>query len=551
VNTRTLSTPSVVAQRRASLFAAHRDLHRAHFTEGGAWIGPGKRDDVGAAREWLWHAFAFLAGDERDARLASAILAAAPNLPNGFNPIAAAQLLARHGARIDDRARANLVRIVNDGLPDAIDHSLAVTGLNNFSAMRAMLFLTAAQVLERYDVTYPHRAIPDVYNRYRLQKFGRNVLFLLESQLERVELAEEFNSPTYSPITLMAVAEIVNLVDDPVAVRSARRIEQRLWQEQLMFHHPAMQTPTGPHARGYEVDRICHASNWKVLAAVLGFTQTCATQLLYPPAQGQVIHGGDLVAQQTIACWLAAPDYHIPSDLLCAHQSRAFPFEQSATYEWTGMGYQRSDGRVVLNVEGDYTGAGGRGTVHTWQSRDAALGTMSDSYSTQNVPCHLIYRVDEGDALGATRAACLVMTQTPEKDRNASPKQNCGEFRIRQIGASAAGSVRPYPWIVSSSPVDERFEYRLELQISEHLPLGRPVQRVYFNGEPISAETEPPSAAQGQFRIDDGPIRLELSISGTVSVRFHIVRRNGLLVCGAILPKDDTTLDFQLDVSGA
>jgi hypothetical protein len=546
-----VSSASLHAQKRASLFAAHRDLHRAHFTECGEWIGPGKRDDVGAAREWLWHSFAFLAGDERDVQLANAILAAAPNLPNGFNPIAAAQLLARHGGRIDGRARANLVRIVNDGLPDAIDHSLAVTGVNNFSAMRAMLFLAAAQVLERYDVTHPHRAIPDVYNRYRLQKFGRNVLYLLEAQLDRVELAEEFNSPNYSPITIMSVAEIVNLIDDPVAVRSARRIEQRLWRELLMFHHPVLQTPSGPYARGYEVDRIAHASNWKVMTAFLGLSEVGVEQLLYPPAQGQVIHGGDLVAQQTIACWLAAPDYHVPSDLLAAHWSRAFPFEQTTTYEWTGMGYQRSDGRVALNVEGDYTGAGGHGTTHTWQSRDAALGTMSNSYSTQNVPCHLIYRVDAGDAPGATRAACLVLTQTPENDRAAAPKQNYGEFRIRQNGSTATGSVRPYPWIVSSSPAGERYEYRLELQIAEHLPLGRSVERVYFNGAPISAEIVLPRVAQGQLRIEDGPIRITLTIGGAVPVRFHVVRKNEMLVCGATLEDNDTNLDFQLDVSGA
>jgi len=183
--------------------------------------------------------------------------------------------------------------------------------------------------------------------------------------------------------------------------------------------------------------------------------------------------------------------------------------------------------------------------------RDAAFGTMSDSYSTQNVPCHVIYRVSKGDALGATRTACLVMTRTPAGDPEASPKSNYGEFRIRQDGPAAVGSVRPFPWIVTSSLPGERFEYRLELQITEHLPLDRPVEKVFFNNQPVHVETELPAAIHGGFCIEDGSIRLQWSTDCAIPVRFHIARKNGLLICCVILPSDDTTLDFQLDISGA
>ena len=97
-----------LATRRASIYAVHRDVHRVHFTQEGRWIGPGDRSDVGSSREWLWHAFAFLAGNEPDRRLGNAIAAATPNLPNHFNPIAAAQLILTYPDGLDSPAREHL-----------------------------------------------------------------------------------------------------------------------------------------------------------------------------------------------------------------------------------------------------------------------------------------------------------------------------------------------------------------------------------------------------------------------------------------------------------
>lgn len=540
------------ALHREQLYAAHRRAHRAHFTSEGAWIGPGQRDDVGAAREWLWHAFAFLAGDEADIRLANAILAATPNVANGFNPIAAGHVLLRYGSRVEERARRVLLKIVNDGLGDAIDHSLAVTGVNNFSAMRALLFVAAARLLERYEVSYPHRAIEDVYNRHRLQKFGRNVLLLLEEQLRHTDLAEEFNSPTYTPITLMAVTEVAHFADDPLTLESARRIERRLWQEFLTFFHPLLETPCGPYSRGYEVDRIAHASNAKVLAGMVGLSQLGVEQLLYPPCTGQVIHGGDLVAQQAIACWLAAPDYEIPSDLLVAYHTRTFPFEQTATYRWSGMGYRRSDGRLVLNVEGDYTGPGGQGVAHVWQDRDIAVGSISENYSSQNVPCHIIYKVDDArSGLGTTRAAQLIMRRWQAGQADLS-QSNFGAFQLQQRGSVVIGSARPFAWLARSAHISEPLQYRLSLQVSEHLPVGRGVQSVCFNNEPVTIGRELPRSPRGCYRIEDGTARLTWNVRcGSSAMDFKVIRANGVLACEVTLPSEDAMVDFQLDARGA
>ena len=87
-------------------------------------------------------------------------------------------------------------------------------------------FATASQVLDLYEVPYIHKSIPEVYNRYRLRQFGRNVLVLMEKQLERTRLAEEYNTTNYSPITLMAISEISRWIQDKQSVDAAARIER-------------------------------------------------------------------------------------------------------------------------------------------------------------------------------------------------------------------------------------------------------------------------------------------------------------------------------------
>ena len=127
-------------QRRTELYSIHRETHRENFSSEGAWIGPFARDNVAHSREWLWHAIAFLDGDEQDAALGTTLITATPNMPNHFNSLTAAQILLHYHDVVTDQARNYLIRLMNDGMAESVDFSLAITGVNNFSAMRALLF---------------------------------------------------------------------------------------------------------------------------------------------------------------------------------------------------------------------------------------------------------------------------------------------------------------------------------------------------------------------------------------------------------------------------
>ena len=535
------------AERRSAVYVLHRDTHRGNFAPDGSWVGLFNRGGVGYSREWLWHAVAFLEGDEADRRLGNAIVAATPNNENGFNGIAAATIWEWYEDVLDETARNHLLRIVNDQFAESIDFSFGATGLNNFTAMRAYFLGAASRMLEMYEVPYVHRSIPEVYNRFRTRAFARNLLFLLEAQLERTRLAQEFNSPNYSPLTLSAIASIACREEDEEVRAIAGRIERRLWEELLAFHHPRLRQQSGPFSRGYLADTLGHASHWKVLCAFLGLDGPATVEdLLYRPVPGQaVLPENDSAHVQCIACWLMRPDFHPPEDVLSDWAERAFPYDYSADYQWPGMGFLRSDGEAVLNVEGDWRTPGGSGTAWCHQEEGFALGSMSETHTAQNHACRVVYRHHEGDeSVGTSRAATLTYLVHPPPDFVTSELgertlpnlvPNDGKFIQEQDGCRVSGAVTPLHWFFYRPSPDEPGEISLSLMCSEHLPVDSPIESVQLNGEDFDGTLLETEGEEGLFVVCDGGLEMRLRIRCPAVSRFIIERVCGFLRCAAVL----------------
>jgi len=551
-----MSTISAIQQneRRANLYALHRQWHRDNFDENGAWIGKNPRNPEGDSREWLWHALAFLAGDEADIKLGNTILAATPNVANHFNGVSAAMVLLRYGELLRDETRQHLMSIVCDCHAEARDFAFAVNGVNNFASMWAFYHLAASQILETYVPAYPHQSIPEVYNKYRMRQFGLNVLRLMEAQLDRTCLASEFNSPTYSPISLLHMAEIVNLVNYEPAQQIAARIEAQLWRELLGFHHPILRHVSGPHSRAYTVDTVGHASGFKVLCAFLGLDgDTTVADLIYPPQEGQVIHdhGADPTHQQAFAVWLARGDYHIPAETLDAFRERTFPYTFQGTHEWPGKGYRRPDGSLILNVDGEDSTPSGTGTACCYQEETFALGSMAETYTPANHACHAVYCLDDPPLppLGGTRTATVVMFHEPVLDDNVLPVHlpNVGHFLTTQENARVSGTVKSHPWVFENDAP----QVSANLLISEHLPLDTPVRRAQLNDIAFADSPIETIGRSARFVIDDGSVRITWAVQTECEAVFGVLRQAGFLRClvrPASAAAHDFNLHFEFDV---
>jgi len=64
----------------------------------------------------------------------------------------------------------------------------------------------------------------------------------------------EYNSPTYTPLTLCFLAAVASYASDASSRRMARFLEERLWIDVAMHFHNASQQFAGPHARSYAED---------------------------------------------------------------------------------------------------------------------------------------------------------------------------------------------------------------------------------------------------------------------------------------------------------
>ena len=540
------------SDRRNRVYRIHREAYRDQFSRDPDFTNVGSEEDrTIRSREILCHGLAFLAGDEHDIRLANTLIRGTPKVNNHFNPIIAAEILLRYQDVLEPSTKEALTAIINDGLPEAIDASLAVTGVHNFSMMRAFLFMAASQLLETYRVSYELHSIPEVYNRMRLRRFGMNVLRLLELQLERTDLCNEFNSPTYSPISLWAAAEIVNLIDYPPACEAARRIEGRLWRELLAFHHPLLKQLSGPYSRAYTVDMVGHASSWKLLCGFLGLDgDVSVAELLYPPAPGQIIHCGDLAFQRCMACWSIRADYHPPEDALTEFNRREYPYTYSGSYEVHGQGFKRSNGKVVLNVEGDFMQQDGRGVASCYQSEVFSVGTMTEPVYRQS--CQIIYQLsDTTRPLGGTRSITTAMfTRDPfgggndvvGDDELPHFLPNNGRFEISHNGPEIEGSVKPEHWAPYCDSAAGCDEISLNFLISEHLPLNTPVEMICLDSRPYDGGTLRTRAKEATFVLIDGAVKVTWAVTSCEDTEFCVLRQKGFLRCAAIMHRGDPVM---------
>lgn len=108
---------------------------------------------------------------------------------------------------------------------------------------------------------------------WNLQQF-RNLL-------SRSAWASEFNSSTYSPITLANAAMIASFSKSAEIRRLARGIEHRLWAEVLLHYHPGTMHQAGPQCRAYPTDYAGHNH---------------ALQMLFWLVFGPEVTGRDLVS---------------------------------------------------------------------------------------------------------------------------------------------------------------------------------------------------------------------------------------------------------------
>ena len=234
-----------------------------------------------------------------------------------FQSPALAHTLHRFGDRLTPEARAVMehhARLVGQTYRGAAQPDFKFHGANDNMPMLATkgLILGGEALGDEQAVRH---------GRWNLGQFRR--------LLSRSAWASEFNSSTYSAVTLYASATLATWSRDPEIRALAQEIEQRLWAEVLLHYHPGTLRQAGPQSRAYCIDYAGHNHALQLLQWVAFGPEVTGRDMVgsyFHPDGTEVIHF-DGCPWQSIAefCDMLDTDFHIPEELAGLASGRKYP----------------------------------------------------------------------------------------------------------------------------------------------------------------------------------------------------------------------------------
>ena len=203
----------------------------------------------------------------------------------------------------------------------------------------------------------------------------------LRRLLSRSAWISEFNSSTYSGITLSGAAKLATYSRTPEVRELALEIEHRLWAEVLLHYHPTTFMQAGPQSRAYSIDQAGHTHT---LQAVLwmAFAEESGRDPLrsyFEPDGREVIHfAGNPWQNIAEMCDALDTELHVPEDLSRLVKGRSYP----AIHRGRSECISRFDGMAAVYH------------TETYMEEAFSLGTVSGPLcgGEQTTTCYVTYQ---------------------------------------------------------------------------------------------------------------------------------------------------------------
>ncbi|RKP51401.1 hypothetical protein D7Z26_16535 [Cohnella endophytica] len=311
---------------------------------------------------------------------------------NIFNTNIASSLLVAHRDKMSTIVRQKLEELVRDGFsfkPGNRQPDFQFHGYNdNMPAKATAGLILGGELLGNRDAV----------------EYGIWNLKQLRAMLVRNGINSEFNSPTYSGLTIRAIGEIAAYARDEEARTLALGIEERLWIDLAARFHPEMGVLSGPYSRAYTVDNAAHASCISsLLWFCIGDRVNPSPMLLFDLPENLVLHHmGDVPFNVSQFCWFASGYYHVPDVAYRMFEGKSYPFKAVATCE------------LGAGAGTDFLARASR--IETVLFPDYALGTSSAPFGSmeQNNSYFVTYK--RKDHVGSFRDIGTIFTKLTVND---------------------------------------------------------------------------------------------------------------------------------------
>jgi hypothetical protein len=169
----------------------------------------------------------------------------------------------------------------------------------------------------------------EILGHERALKQGLWNLHQFRLLLSRGAWASEYNSSTYTAVTLSHAAQIASYARDPEIRQLALEIEHRLWAETVLHYHRPTFRQAGPQSRAYSVDLAGHTHSLQILLwAVFGPQETGRdpVRTFFQPDGKEIIHFGGC-PMQSVAEFVHFLDteVHVPVGIAELFSKQSYP----------------------------------------------------------------------------------------------------------------------------------------------------------------------------------------------------------------------------------
>ena len=169
----------------------------------------------------------------------------------------------------------------------------------------------------------------------------------------RAGWASEFNSSTYSAVTLASLAKIAELASDPEVRQVALDCESRMWAELLLHFHPGTRLSAGPQSRAYEIDYAGHTHSLQIIFWLMFGPELSGRdplQSYFQPDGTEVMHFEGCYFQSVCEyCDMIDAHFHLPPELEFLASGRKYPARLKGRAEAMGR-YQGCCGEYATTT---------------------------------------------------------------------------------------------------------------------------------------------------------------------------------------------------------
>lgn len=292
-----------------------------------------------------------------------------------FVPFMCMVNLLKNGSRLTPKLTQRFEEYVRAMMPVNLRHDWDFVGVNDN---------TPAMIMTCCILAGEHFSEPE------WKRTGLARLEAFSQMLERRGFTSEFNSPTYTPITIYALAMLAELARDEEVKKLALSCETRMWEQVIPLYQSEACNLAGPYSRAYEEDRRCRTYNIRYLFyALLG--DACAITPLNTVFRGQ--KQTDFYFQLANV-WIANGMYHCPKALAETVFRRNYPYVVRGTAEvsvsadtylvpclggndMTIENLTRTDYGNLFEQNDLFEYPAATVNLYTWMDRDYSMGTCS------------------------------------------------------------------------------------------------------------------------------------------------------------------------------